>query len=79
MDFVAHQAPLSMEFFKQEYWSRLPFLPPGDPPDAGIKPASPALADKLVNHLKERICLCWVLDGASLWNGSSFSVVTWEL
>ena len=45
---VAHQAPLSMEFSKQEYWSGLPFLSPGDLPDPGIKPESPALpADSL--------------------------------
>ena len=37
--------PLSMEFFKQESWSGLPFLPPGDLPDPGIKLMSPALAD----------------------------------
>ena len=35
------QAPLSVRFFKQEYWSELPFPPPGDLPDPGIKPASP--------------------------------------
>ena len=35
---VAHQAPLSMGFFRQEYWSRLPFPSPGDLPDAGIEP-----------------------------------------
>ena len=40
---VAHQAPLSMGFFKQEYWSGLPSPPPGDLPDPGIKPESPAL------------------------------------
>ena len=40
---VAHQAPLSMGFPKQEYWSGLPFPPPGDLPDPGIKPQSPAL------------------------------------
>ena len=40
---VAHQAPLSMGFPRQEYWSGLPFPPPGDLPDPGIKPASPAL------------------------------------
>ena len=40
---VAHQAPLSMGFFRQEYWSGLPFFPPGDLPDSGIEPASPAL------------------------------------
>ena len=44
---VAHQAPLSMEFSRQEYWSGLPFPSPGDLPDLGIKlmsPVSPALA-----------------------------------
>ena len=35
------QAPLSMGFFRQEYWSGLPLPPPGYPPDPGIKPASP--------------------------------------
>ena len=34
---VAHQAPLSLEFSRQEYWSRLPFPPPGDFPDPGIE------------------------------------------
>ena len=45
---VAHQAPLSMEFSRQEYWSKLSFSPPGDLPDPGIEPMSPiapALAD----------------------------------
>ena len=37
---VAHQAPLSMEFSRQEYWSGLPFPTPGDLPDPGIKPTS---------------------------------------
>ena len=41
---VACQAPLSMEFSRQEYWSRLPYSSPGDLPDPGIKPAAPALA-----------------------------------
>ena len=41
---VAHQSPLSMEFSRQEYWSGLPFPPPGDLPDPGIEPASSALA-----------------------------------
>ena len=45
---VARQAPLSMEFSRQEYWSGLPFLPPGDLPDPGIEPKSLALrADSL--------------------------------
>ena len=38
---VACQAPLFMGFFRQEYWSGLPFPPPGDLPDPGIEPASP--------------------------------------
>ena len=44
---VAHQAPLSMGFSRQEYWRGLPCLPTGDLSDPGIKPASlrsPALA-----------------------------------
>ena len=40
---VAHQAPLSMGFSRQEHWSGLPFPSPGDLPDPGIKPRSPAL------------------------------------
>ena len=45
---VTHQAPLSMEFSKQEYWSGFPFPPPGDLPNAGIKVRSPTLqADSL--------------------------------
>ena len=39
---VAHQTPLSMGFSRQEYWSELPFPPPGSLPDSGIKPAFPA-------------------------------------
>ena len=40
---VAHQALLFMEFSRQEYWSGLPFPPPGDLPDPGIEPTSLAL------------------------------------
>ena len=40
---ITRQAPLSMGFPRQEYWSGLPFSPPEDLPDAGIGPASPAL------------------------------------
>ena len=39
---VARQASLSMEFSQQECWSGLPFPPPGDLPDPGFKPVSPA-------------------------------------
>ena len=45
---VASQAPLFMEFSRQDYWNGLPFLSPGDLSDPGIKPGSPALqADTL--------------------------------
>ena len=39
---LAQQAPLSMGFSRQEYWSGLLFPPPGDLPDPGIEPTSPA-------------------------------------
>ena len=42
---VACQAPLSMGFSRQGYWSGLPFPSPGGPPNLGITPVSPALAD----------------------------------
>ena len=38
MDCIAHQAPLSVGFSRQEYWSGLPCPPPGDLPDPGIEP-----------------------------------------
>ena len=41
---VAHQAPLSMAFPRQEHWSGLPFSSPGDLPDPEMEPESPALA-----------------------------------
>ena len=45
---VAYQAPKSMEFSRQEYWSRLPFPSPGDLPNPGVEPGSPTLqADTL--------------------------------
>ena len=48
---VACQAPLSMGFSRQEYWSRLPFPSPGDLPNPGIEPSSPTLqADALTSE-----------------------------
>ena len=44
---VAHQAPMSMGFPGQEYWSGLPFYPPGDLLHPGIKPATPTLAGRI--------------------------------
>ena len=43
---VAHQAPLSMGFFRQEYSSGLPFPPPGDLPNPGLETVSPSLAGR---------------------------------
>ena len=49
---VACQAPLSMGFSRQEYWSGLPCPPPGHLPNSGIKPRSPELqADSLPSEL----------------------------
>ena len=72
---VAHQAPLSMGFSRQECWSGLPFPPPGDLPEPGIEPESllsPALARRFFTtcatmvvycraHLIEMRSLVWVL------------------
>ena len=49
---VIHQAPLSMGFSRQEYWSGFPFPSPGDLLDLGIEPGSPALqGDSLPSEL----------------------------
>ena len=58
---VAYQAPSSMGFSRQEYWSGLPFPSPGDLPDPGIKLGSPALqADALTSEPpgKQNLKLC---------------------
>ena len=61
---IACQAPLFMEFSRQEYWSGLPFPSPEDLPDPGIKPWSPALqADSLPfelqgNPMTEYMAVC---------------------
>ena len=48
---VAHQAPPSMGFSRQEYWSRLPFPTPGDLPNPGMESRSPAVqADALTSE-----------------------------
>ena len=48
---VVYQAPLSMGFSRQEYWSGLPFPSPADLPDPGIEPRSPELqADALTSE-----------------------------
>ena len=54
---IAHQVPVSMEFSRQEYWSRLLFPPPGDLSDPVIEPRSPALlADSLPSATREASC-----------------------
>ena len=64
---VAHQDPLSMGFSRQEYWTRLPCLPPGGIPDPGIKPTSP-VAPALQTDF-----YCWatgkpMINLGSIWN-----------
>ena len=59
---VACQAPLSMEFSRQEYWSRLVFTFPGDLPDPGTEPGSLALqADSLPSEPPEMPLLTGLL------------------
>ena len=58
---VARQAPLSMGFSRQEYWSGLPFPPPGDLPSPGIEPRSPALqADSLLSEPPGKPTDTWI-------------------
>ena len=79
---VVCQDPLSMGFSRQGYWSRLPFPSPGDLPDPGIEPRSPALqADSLLTELWRKP-LAWIpeplsptLPCASLPSGC-FSVIS---
>ena len=57
---VALQAPLSVGFFRQEYWSGLPFPSPEDLPNPGIEPSSPSLqADSLPSELQGRSNMYW--------------------
>ena len=63
---VAHQAPLSVGFSRQEYCSGLPFPSPGDLSDSGIEPASlvsPALADRFLTSSTTRDAHSSRLDG----------------
>ena len=58
---VAHQAPLFMGFSRQEYWSGLPFPSPGELPDSGIKPGSPALlADSSPAELRGNLSIRFI-------------------
>ena len=53
---VACQTPLPMGFLRQEYWGGLPFPSPGDPPNPGIKPVSPAL--QVVSYIAHSLLHC---------------------
>ena len=56
---VAHQAPLSMGFFRQEHWSGLPCPPPGNLSNPGIEPRSPELqADSLPSEPPGKPTVC---------------------
>ena len=56
---VAYQAPLSMGFSRQQYWSELPFPSPGDLPNPGLEPRSPTLqTDTLPSEPKQWYNLC---------------------
>ena len=65
---MAYQAPLSMGFSRQECWSGLPYPSPGDLPNPGIKPGSPALqADTLLSEppgkpLPVYVCESWTIN-----------------
>ena len=79
---VAHQAPLSMGFSRQEYWNGLLFPSPGDLLDPGIEPRSPALqADTLTSeppgqvpkgYLTQLWKICWRVDRVSQRNDVCF-------
>ena len=60
---VAHQAPLSMGFPRQECWNGLPFPSQRNLPNHGIKPVSPALkADSLLLRHLQSLCMCVTLN-----------------
>ena len=78
---VASQAPLSMGFFRQEYWSGLPFPSAGNLPHQGIKPRSPALASRFftTEQSREEFVHCvtcdFVLSAIELPLSSGLSII----
>ena len=79
---VVYQASLSMGFSRQEYWSGLPFPSPGDHPDPGIEPRSPALqADTLPSEPPENPTIkkaeCQIIDAFELWCWRRLLRVLW--
>ena len=78
---VAYQAPPSMGFSRQEYLSGLPFPSPGDLPDPGIKPGSPALeADALTSEPpgKPNGCESWTIKKAEHKRIDAFELWCWR-
>ena len=77
---VAHQAPLSMEFSRQEYWSGLPFPAPGHFPNLEMEPASlvsPALAGGFfTTALPEKQDIAWTVSVAQKLNSYTLSAST---
>ena len=69
---VAHQAPLSMEFPRQEYWSGLPFPSPGGLPDSGIKPGSPVAPAQAGELFTTESPGKPIFSRQEYWNGLSF-------
>ena len=65
---AAHQAPLSMRFPRQEHWSGWPFPPPGDLPNPGMEPGSPA---SRVHSLPSEP------PGGSEWSGANPGLCSW--
>ena len=72
---AACQPPLSIAFFRQEYWSGLPFSSPGDLPNPGIEPGSPALwqVDSLPSE-PQKMANLWSPKGKGFFTTSA----TWE-
>ena len=71
----ALQAPLFMGFSRQEYWSGLPFAPPGDLPNPGIKGVSPALAGRIFFYH----CAIWVEPLEHIQKPRSYRMILWYL
>ena len=77
---VAHQAPLSMRFSRPKYWGGLPFSPPGDLPNPGIKPESPMApalqVDSLpLSHQGSPCCLiCYYKSFLSIYQDTKVNV-----
>ena len=66
---VAHQDPVSMKFPRQEYWSGLPFPPPGDCPNPGIEPKFPVSPELQADSLPLSQGSLWVEQMVAFFSG----------